>query len=339
MIYGKTANFVIKALRFSGRIARKIRNNEASFFDECTSLSYHDLNLFKFPDIYHSALASDLIYKELASNKPIMITRFGTIELSTVVAATTPLSFANLIKLATGSAEIKDIGINSGQISALCSNSGFFPKDPDLIKRFVELTMHDLQFIDILASWCIQESRLKKELESVSKIRFRDLEPYMHEIPWSRILEGKKVLVIHPFVDTIKKQYEKRKLLFENPLILPDFNLKTIKAVQSIAGSNTQFSTWFDALESMKKQINDEDFDIAIIGCGAYGMPLAAHVKRIGKKAVHLGGQTQLLFGVKGKRWETGHDKIKMLFNEHWVYPSDEEKPNNFKQVEGGAYW
>ena len=86
-------------------------------------------------------------------------------------------------------------------------------------------------------------------------------------------------------------------------------------------------------------RINAIDFDIAIIGCGAYGMPLAAHVKRIGKKAVHLGGQTQLLFGIKGKRWETGHDKIKSMFNEHWVYPSNDERPKNFISVESGAYW
>ena len=26
------------------------------------------------------------------------------------------------------------------------------------------------------------------------------------------------------------------------------------------------------------------------LGCGAYGFPLAAHVKRMGKKAIHMGG-------------------------------------------------
>jgi len=339
MIYGETANLVIKALRFSGRIARKIRKNEVSFYEECTSLSMHDWNQLKHPDIYHSIEATDLVYKELASNKPTMIARFGTIELSTVIAAITPLSIANAARLAMGSAEITDIGINSGQIAALCTNAGFFPQDSFQTKRFVELIMSDLHYIDILASWCIQEGRLSNELASATKIRFRDLEPYMHKTPWSRILEGKKVLVIHPFAETIQQQYKKRELLFDNPLILPKFDLITIAAVQSIAGSVTKYESWFDALEHMKEQINAIDFDIAIIGCGAYGMPLAAHVKRIGKKAVHLGGQTQLLFGVKGKRWETGHDKIKNMFNEHWVYPSIEEKPKNYSSVEGGAYW
>lgn len=32
------------------------------------------------------------------------------------------------------------------------------------------------------------------------------------------------------------------------------------------------------------------DYDICLIGYSAYGFPLAAHAKRKGKKAVHLGG-------------------------------------------------
>ena len=50
--------------------------------------------------------------------------------------------------------------------------------------------------------------------------------------------------------------------------------------------------------------LDKQDYDICLIGAGAYGFPLAAHVKRKGKKAIHLGGALQLLFGVKGKRWE-----------------------------------
>lgn len=49
----------------------------------------------------------------------------------------------------------------------------------------------------------------------------------------------------------------------------------------------------------MKDEIDKQDYDIALIGCGAYGFPLAAHIKRSGKKAIHLGGALQLLFGIK----------------------------------------
>ena len=82
------------------------------------------------------------------------------------------------------------------------------------------------------------------------------------------------------------------------------------------------------------------DFDIAIIGCGAYGMPLAAKLKQAGKQAIHLGGATQLLFGIKGKRWvENYPSKIATLFNDAWVYPDEIEVPQAAKVVEGGCYW
>ena len=87
---------------------------------------------------------------------------------------------------------------------------------------------------------------------------------------------------------------------------------------------------------------------MALIGCGAYGFHLAAHVKRRGKKAVHLGGALQLLFGIKGKRWEDAlygavtlgeKGRYPALFNEYWVYPDEHYKPANANQVEGGCYW
>ena len=83
------------------------------------------------------------------------------------------------------------------------------------------------------------------------------------------------------------------------------------------------------------------DFDIAILGCGAYGMPLAVKLKRAGKQAVHLGGATQLLFGIKGTRWEAKNypTNIAKLFNEYWVRPSASEKVKGREKVEGGCYW
>ncbi len=339
MIYGNPTKTLIRGLRLTRKFLSKLKDTDKSFYEECTALDLDSWDEKKHPNVLYSKKASDIIFEELIKDKPTMITRFGTTELSTIVSATTPFTLKNTVRLASGDLYVANIGIDDSVVDGICKLSGFFPADPRLVQKFVELTMSDIKYIDILASWCVQEKALKKELALATKIRFRDLEPYMHQLPWSRVLKGKKVLVIHPFTETIQEQYKKRSLLFDNPLVLPEFDLFTIKAVQSIAGSKTQFATWFDALESMKQQINMIDFDIAIIGCGAYGMPLAAHVKRIGKKAVHLGGQTQLLFGIKGKRWETGHDKIKAMFNEHWVYPSDNEKPKNFTVVEGGAYW
>jgi len=121
---------------------------------------------------------------------------------------------------------------------------------------------------------------------------------------------------------------------------LPVFELKTVKAVQSIAGSIVGFETWFDAYSYMCDEIAKVNFDIAIIGAGAYGLPLASFVKRLGRQAIHMGGVTQILFGIKGRRWEVDYaESIAKLFNEHWISPSQSEIPKGHNRVEEGCYW
>ena len=71
-----------------------------------------------------------------------------------------------------------------------------------------------------------------------------------------------------------------------------------------------------------------DKLSIALIGCGAYGLPLAAHVKRINKQAIHMGGALQILFGIKGKRWDN-HPTIGNLYNEYWVRPKTQDKPTH----------
>ena len=176
-------------------------------------------------------------------------------------------------------------------------------------------------------------------MKNTALTRLWSLEPYRFSNPWTKALKGKKVLVIHPFANTIQQQYEKRKQIWGEKEILPEFELQTLKAVQSAAGEKDErFVDWFEALDYMKAEIAKRDFDIAIIGCGAYGFPLAAYIKELGKQAIHLGGATQLLFGIKGNRWENDSG-VKQYFNEYWVRPSMDETPKNNTSVEGGCYW
>ena len=117
------------------------------------------------------------------------------------------------------------------------------------------------------------------------------------------------------------------------------YELKTIKAVQSIAGNQPEgFGDWFEALDWMKREIDKTDFDIAIIGCGAYGFPLAAYVKQIGKKAIHLGGATANLFGIRSNMVDNS-EQLRALVNEYWVRASKEETPRGKELVEGSLYW
>ena len=124
---------------------------------------------------------------------------------------------------------------------------------------------------------------------------------------------------------------------FKGHDVVDEPRLEVIKAIQTIAGnSDPRFEDWFDALDYMKEEINEKDFDIAIIGCGAYGLPLAAYIKSIGKQAIHLAGKTQLLFGIKGKRWNNNPD---INYTKHWISPLPEDIPDNHTKIEDGCYW
>ena len=127
--------------------------------------------------------------------------------------------------------------------------------------------------------------------------------------------------------------------MFPNTTVLPVFEkLETIKAVQSIAGNPVEYDSWFDALEWMKSEISKRDFDIALLGCGAYAFHLAAHIKRLGKKAIHLGGILQFMFGIKGVRFEENPETAAFI-NHFFVYPNISDRPEYSNRVEGGCYW
>ncbi len=286
----------------------------------------------------NKAYSNELLYKYLIADNPCMIGRLGSTELLCITNYVGVKSESkNIIKYIKGGAF--PWWWEKSTLKQMQDWSGFFPATEINAEKFSELMLQDMQELDILGSWLNQEKPFANSLKKAKQVVLEDLEPFFCKNPWTKALEGKKVLVIHPFSETIESQYKKRELLFENNL-LPEFELKTIKAVQSLGGESTDYANWFEALDGMKRQIEITDFDICILGCGAYGFPLAAHIKRLGKKAVHLGGVTQLLFGIKGNRWEEYVVWPYMnLFNEHWVRPGDAEKPKNADQVEGACYW
>lgn len=254
-----------------------------------------------------------------------MIARFGSIEIKGVLYGRYPLLLRPLKSII---------------FKRLKRNAGFFSCDEKEILKFSKMMIEDMKIVDILGSWRKEEFFFNKELFKVKKIPLNQLEPYFNETPWSKALENKRVLVIHPFNETIEEQYKLNRLnLFQNKDILPQFkSLETIKAVQTIAGQKSEFNSWFDALDYMKNEMDKKIYDIVIIGCGAYGFSLAAHAKRKGKQAIHLGGATQILFGIKGKRWED-NPKFSSIINEYFVKPNYKDIPTNSKSIEGGCYW
>jgi len=268
----------------------------------------------------------------LATGRPCLIARFGSTELACVnyytrwrAGRAIPLAYPRQVR------------------ESIRTCSGVFSTDDASLDRFCELYLDGVRHADVMGVWFNRnEDRIVERYCPDARLVYLEaLNAVIRKDPWSAELAGKTVLVVHPFAKTIESQYRTRRaLLFDNPDMLPEFELKTLAAVQSLAGNDGGYATWFDALDHMREQIAAIEFDVAIIGAGAYGLPLAASVKDLGRQAVQLGGATQLLFGIRGRRWELeSPDEVALVFNEHWVRPSAEETPGGAEQVEGGCYW
>lgn len=280
-------------------------------------------------EVLMSQQGNDAIRKMIASGQPFMAGRFGGNEIR---------ALSDVIFEKSGG---RCGGLSKRSRSKLVNQAGFFPDEKEMFYRFADVYLDACKEVDMIGVWnmFLQGEITKKYLPDATYTELRAIEPYYYESPWSEALKGKKVLVIHPFAETIQEQYIKREKIFPGTDILPEFELLTIKAVQTIAGQKDErYATWFDALEDMHQQTKKLDYDIALVGCGAYGFPLAAKIKADAKQVVHMGGSLQILFGIKGKRWDD-HEYISKLYNDAWTRPSDKDKVQKSEVVEGSCYW
>lgn len=278
---------------------------------------------YKGKDILSGEEGNAYIIKKIKSGNPFFATRIGATELEV-------LSY-HLYKRGNFDDYIKE---------KAHKHAGIFPETNDGLDKFSKIYLQAINLADCIGIWYNKNEGkiIQKQNDYCKLTELRSLEPYYWNDPWSKYLDGKNVLVIHPFKESIEEQYRKRDKIFKENYFLPKFNLKVMKSIQSMKGNDAEFKTWVEALDYMKVCIDKMDFDIALIGAGAYGLPLGAHIKSIGKQAIHMGGSTQILFGIKGKRWDD-HPQISKLYNESWIRPNKREVYIGANKVEGGCYW
>ena len=273
--------------------------------------------------------ASQKITDLIHSGRPFFVGRIGSVELEIICN----------YKYFTGRINGSNIPYTKNITDILCPCCGFFPAKNELLDCFCKMYLEKIKEADLL--WCMWQSKFEDKLfgeccPSTELTLYDDTGfPIYEPVPWTSALKGKKVLVIHPFEDSIRKNYKHKNKLFENKNFMPDFELITLKAVQTIADNREiKYKDWFYALDSMKEYISKINFDIALIGAGAYGFPLGAYVKEFGKQALHIGGMLQLYFGIRGKYYDQFN-----YHNEYWTRPLEKEKPKGFEKVEAGRYW
>ena len=277
-------------------------------------------------------VANDWIAEVLRANEPAAIGKLGSSECLTLAWH---LGLRRFYKYTWTSPAFGDLD--------LAEQSGVFPRTEEMFHQFAELFLERLQDMDGCAVWHnVGESTvLAQTCPEARRLELRSLEPYFFGFPWSAKLAGKRVLVVHPFESSIRSQFSRREHLWPNHReMLPQFELEVVRSPYGF--SKTDFPDWLAMLRWLEQQVKAvhrrAPFDIALIGCGAAGLPLASFVKQLGAIGIHTGGATQLFFGIRGERWDK-MPAFQRFFNGAWVRPRPEETPQEAGQVDQGGYW
>lgn len=237
--------------------------------------------------------------------------------------------------------------------SYLSINNGIYSKNPNDIRTYYLSYFNSIEKSDGIAIFetidIIKESEdYFVNIKKLSALTYQVLEPFyciLNNIkPWTHGLEGKKILIISPFVESFKKQLSNGFRLFKdenNNIFLPNQEFVFYKCFNTLA-DNHLHSSWIETLTIMCNDIMKLDFDIALLSCGGYGMPLTYFIKKkLNKSSIYIGGGLQLFFGVMGKRWEKS-DTILKIINDNgckFIKPSDDEILKNNNLIENGCYW
>lgn len=276
--------------------------------------------------------AAPLLKKAMAEARPYAAGKMGSVECSVVYAY---LQRRQALQTGRTPPEYKP-----DLVCSLHINAGVFPQTTESIDRFCADYLEAVSQCDAVCAWGVtgEAQILSRHCPSASLVQRLNLEPYLYPHPWTAALAGKKVLVVSPFVDSIRKQYARRTELWRDPAVLPEFELLTLRTPFSAGIAAPQDADWFAAVARLQAGMDEFDYDIALVGAGAFSLPLVVHAKRRGKVGIHMGGVLQLLFGIYGRRWLIDKSYAGFI-NDAWVRPSAEETPTKFREIENGSYW
>jgi hypothetical protein len=243
-------------------------------------------------------------------------------------------------------------------------HSGIYPETPESLQVFGDIYYQSMRSLGSRDLFAFFDHRIQVEdivlpltlSKSVGLIHEDALSPFFFPVdPWSSCLRNKTVLIVHPFVDTIKCQLSRRHLIFPHSTnTLPPFTVKFVKSFQCIGEQPLPHRDWNETMHATMRLVDDVGhFDVALIAAGSYGLPLAVYCKSVKKaSAIVVGGSLQILFGIRGMRWDgmypTGfkypmydtNGSMQIMYNRNWIYPLRGDTVINPEKIEHGSpYW
>jgi hypothetical protein len=123
---------------------------------------------------------------------------------------------------------------------------------------------------------------------------------------FAEALSGLRVLVVSPFACSITTNFRQRKNFFKK-YDYPEFELLTLNVPITYSGlpdNHYPDHDWFATSAALQQKIRQTEFDVALLGCGSYAMPLGVFIEQtMRRKSVFVGGVLQLFFGLLGRRY------------------------------------
>jgi len=252
------------------------------------------------------------LYKNIVNQPKFSVVRMGNVEVTAI---------------------LQDVGI----YEQMYTNAGFVGDEKEFVKWKNDYIRALLNCDTILDVYTCASFAICGDL--ITKLNlWKPTLPYLEEIlPWVELInlmadaDPRPISIVSYFADEMKEQSKILDKIYPNIKINNNFNF--IKTNNTIKGNEN--GTYSSNLKNYISKIKSTDSKYYILGVGCYGLPLCNAIKDMDRTAVYMGGMIQLLFGLKGKRWDE-REEICKYYNENWHYP--ERKPVNAEKVEGWCY-
>ena len=261
------------------------------------------------PDILADSLRN-------TTGPPILVGRLGNVESEACVHLDDGVHVDDSRKGLSHAAGVS--GLNSTGLLAFVAEYAQAARDSDAMQLVGKQCREHLEF---MCHFKVAPQAFIYYNESLS---------YWRDLMQALAIRKTRLLVVSPFVDTIAAHLPRLSRIH------PDHNLTGLEvrllrtpqsfgwaadvasrrddgarqrqwAVPSAEGERVSPKDWLHSFTQLKASAEwDADrSEVALLGCGGYGMPLAAHAKRRGMSAIYAGGLLQSLFGIRGGRWVT----------------------------------
>jgi len=230
------------------------------------------------------------------------------------------------------------------QAGRLFIDSGVFPVDRWQFEEFVRIYRQSLQTLDGVCLWQTEPFWRNYEMKVVRRWcpqAFRISLECLSPFPVLDAIAETRWLVISPFTKTMQRQVLHLPEIFKNfpwakKLARRQHHCQFLRCPLFSYLEKSPYSSWSEGLKKLGQELQSMEFDVALVGAGAWSLPLLSLIRQMGRKGIHLGGSTQIAFGIKGRRWD---EYWGSHYNEFWVRPSPEETPAGHEKKEKGCYW